>query len=786
MKGQAGSGNVFGELITNLQRSVYRDGWLRSLFGVFIAILFITIFESWFLGMLAFAFLFYIPVPSNLKNIRNPNFWLFGIIMIILLFSAFGAGLGLDMGGPIYAPWEWNTSAVIFLTIWIISMITGLGGDLRSRQSIGAVMIIISFVFFAMGPGGQAVGEATFGPWWPTVHEYGTMVFGPLGDALSSITNIFRDSFMMLTDPVGYATRLMNGTYASNPLGSTGALGIEITDLTLSPVYPEIPFYLTAMMANKGSFDAENVKVQFSVNFKGIEADDIGIKEEDITQYLDGEDNYETAKFIREYQEQFTFSSEGLGCDIIESKGLRGKYLPLRVNVTYNYQSDSEVNIEFMSQNEWERLAKENRLNQELVFIKSQYSSAPVMFPIGTPGIKNPILVGKGFHIGMRLESAKGEVSNGGYSIKSAEKVILEYPADLVLDDNGCSPKPSSGPLKKDGDGQTMVITWENMGHGAKVFYCVFKGLEKTKLSGPTKTYVIRAHADYVFETWKEKDMKIEFGGKCCSDDDCLAGQECVNGMCVAEGTSVAGDCDFEPSNKIQFEEMPKYHNEIRSALQKHSISNMDSSYAAEALVAAVINKESSWNPNTKTPEPNVNDYSFGLMQIRFDTAKDMGFPFKASDTAENYPCDPSKPDNLCYPALNIQYGTKYLAERRASAATLQCTISNYNAGSGCPMGTNSNNCKYVKSVMEYYYRYYFFYDYCGWWNKQGFGECTLGMGGCTGTSQCDQSVTYGPEDGTKKAPICRTDLKPHVCCPPEDVFDKDRCQSAYSEFKSQ
>ena len=131
---------------------------------------------------------------------------------------------------------------------------------------------------------------------------------------------------------------------------------------------------------------------------------------------------------------------------------------------------------------------------------------------------------------------------------------------------------------------------------------------------------------------------------------------------------------------------------------------------AAEALVAAVINKESSWNPNTKTSEPNVNDYSFGLMQIRFATAGDMGFPFKDSDTAENYPCDPSKPDNLCYPALNIQYGTKYLAQKRASASTLQCTVSNYNAGSGCPMGTNQNNCNYVKSVMEYYYRYYFCY----------------------------------------------------------------------------
>jgi len=524
----------------------YAKAGFKSLFGIFIAVAFGLIFESVFLAILAAAFLVFMPEihdkdePDKGKGLKIANKIFFIVLMLAVVIFAFSAssatwGLDLDFGGSI-APWTWNTSAIIFMGIWFVSFLVGAVSDLQSRQAVGVMMIIITFIFFAAGPGGQNVGTAFFGPWWPSVHEYGLQVFGPMGDALSAITKPISDGWMLLTDPVGYATRLMNGTYAYNPMGATGAYGIEITDITLSPVYPEQPFMLTALLKNSGAFNAEKVKVELFTSFEKLTLADLGIEE--TVQYLGGEENYEKTKFIKEYVEQFTFNSDGISCDIVESKKLREKYVPLRVNVTYGYQSDSEVDVEFISQNEWERLAQANRLSQELKFIKSQYSSAPVAFPIGTPGIKNPILVDKPFHFGLRLEPAQGKVSKGGSGIKSVEEVRLEYPSDFELDARGCAPKPYKGP-ESSSDGKANVITWSNFGFGSKVFYCYFRGLKPEKLTGPTKTYIVRAHANYTFEKWKEKDLKIEFGGRCCSKNECLGGQECVDGMCVEKGVVV-------------------------------------------------------------------------------------------------------------------------------------------------------------------------------------------------------------------------------------------------------
>lgn len=44
------------------------------------------------------------------------------------------------------------------------------------------------------------------------------------------------------------------------------------------------------------------------------------------------------------------------------------------------------------------------------------------------------------------------------------------------------------------------------------------------------------------------------------------------------------------------------------------------------AEVMAVVKKESRFNPNTKFHEKNVNDYSYGPMQVRLKTARGMGF----------------------------------------------------------------------------------------------------------------------------------------------------------------
>jgi hypothetical protein len=47
----------------------------------------------------------------------------------------------------------------------------------------------------------------------------------------------------------------------------------------------------------------------------------------------------------------------------------------------------------------------------------------------------------------------------------------------------------------------------------------------------------VNAHTYFQFQRWETKLTKIEFGGFCVSDADCLAGYECTNDVCVPKGS---------------------------------------------------------------------------------------------------------------------------------------------------------------------------------------------------------------------------------------------------------
>jgi len=67
------------------------------------------------------------------------------------------------------------------------------------------------------------------------------------------------------------------------------------------------------------------------------------------------------------------------------------------------------------------------------------------------------------------------------------------------------------------------------------------------------------------------------------------------------------------------------------------------------AIVYGVCEVESGWNPNAVRFEPHLGESSYGLMQVLYSTALNMGFSEK------------KKPDMLLKPRPNIHMGTKYL-----------------------------------------------------------------------------------------------------------------------------
>ena len=103
----------------------------------------------------------------------------------------------------------------------------------------------------------------------------------------------------------------------------------------------------------------------------------------------------------------------------------------------------------------------------------------------------------------------------------------------------------------------------------------------------------------------------------------------------------------------------------------------------APAIIAAVIEVESGGRANSTGTVGEI-----GLMQIKCDTAKQMGY---VGDCQKLY-----------NPDLNILYGAKYLAwQSKRYGGNLRMIFSAYNAGTA-----TSSNPTYVGKAMSAYQRY--------------------------------------------------------------------------------
>jgi len=103
------------------------------------------------------------------------------------------------------------------------------------------------------------------------------------------------------------------------------------------------------------------------------------------------------------------------------------------------------------------------------------------------------------------------------------------------------------------------------------------------------------------------------------------------------------------------------------------------------ALIKAVISQESAWVPMAYRAEPQINDASYGLMQVLLATAR---------ETARN-PALTSA--DLFVPEINIDIGSRYLAGR-LSRYGYPDGISAYNAG----RPISGNQLSYVEPVLAY------------------------------------------------------------------------------------
>ncbi len=559
------------------------ESLLRFFLGMMlIPWIFNDIFDSLILAGVAFAFFAVPPLPNESnKNIGQvlsrglsgatayyemAEKFIFGGIMIVVLIASGSLG---SFGGLASEGWQLTgTLKYTFIYFWLVCGVAGFFSPAKERPVTGAIMLVAATVIYGIGPGSQQIGSGLLGQWWPSVNEAFASITEPMANLMGSLGKTFSHGFLLLTNPVGYATQLMNGSYADNPGGQTGSFGVDINEFTITNIFPEQPYVVTAIMENKGASDAENVRISLQAKSgdkfatEGTSRTRTGITQTrdkmtiDISKLgfgdtCDNIDNENTMQFTADCIKYYTgrqtnkleklmvwqaaFQSKGINCDTIVGSSMRNKYIPIMATVTYDYDSSSRVEVEFMSKAEWERLAQAGQLDSRFRFIESQYTSAPVKFPIGTAGLKNPILEDQQFHISVMLDSAFDRDSE----IDDVREVSLTYPADWKL--KSCTPQGTEA-----SDSTTKTYRWKyyeegandkrKLSPGAKTFVCYFESLNKKPdaMGGaPSKTYVVTAHADYTFSRWKIRDTKIEFGGFCCDNNDCSDDQYCIGHACV-------------------------------------------------------------------------------------------------------------------------------------------------------------------------------------------------------------------------------------------------------------
>lgn len=112
-------------------------------------------------------------------------------------------------------------------------------------------------------------------------------------------------------------------------------------------------------------------------------------------------------------------------------------------------------------------------------------------------------------------------------------------------------------------------------------------------------------------------------------------------------------------------------------------------------LIRAFISVESNWNPSASRHEPQINDTSWGLMQVLLTTGRRIsGNPSLTSK-------------QLIQPTVNILIGTKFLRELiNRYKGNLEEVIAAYNAGSAIRSKLNPSkfiNQSYVDKVMRAY-----------------------------------------------------------------------------------
>ncbi|MCD6591321.1 MAG: hypothetical protein J7K72_05105 [Candidatus Aenigmarchaeota archaeon] len=512
---------------------------VRVLLAVFIAVFIFGlkqgtgIFQAPQLGWLTLAFFFVFPVATEKNNviralgkIASPtaeSYEMIDKLIFIAIMLLFAIVYGFSFVGGFFK----GTAGIVFGAVWILGLVAGLTTPAETRPWMGVLILTIGFVIFGMGVGQQSVGVAIFGQWWPTIHNSVAEVIKPIGDLFFQFQKTFGQTWLLFTNPMGFAQQITEGKHIGDEISPAGAYGLEIRKISIPSVYVDEDFMIEIELENKGMYDAELQSVKLVTTFPLInfkfqdkelsltESDDPILKKE-LFHVASAESPVyiyslpiEKKTIIKRQDIVPLFIFGIVSCEDIKKSEWRDffgghkhtvkeKYIPMLFLIEYNYKSESSLSIDFISKDEWDRLSKENKLTRKQV--QSVLSTSPANLNLGT--MDQPLREDFPFFIGFNLTSAEGPRSR----IRNPN-VRIEIPHDLTRAKNiQCT--NLKGTRQPFSTGRTEIFL------GSQGF-CRFQGMPDVLKGVPKKTYIINASAEYTFVRWERKDTLFNFRDTC-------------------------------------------------------------------------------------------------------------------------------------------------------------------------------------------------------------------------------------------------------------------------------
>lgn len=558
-----------------------------------------------------------ISIVAGGKQSKNADTQIFDAGFVIFMFVVFVINI------IVFEPWNWNFSAIIFAAIWLFTFLNGIFGGKEMKQTFGVVIIVIAFLIYTFGIGSDQVGAAAFGNWWPPVKEFGKQVFDPIKDAALTMYKSFKDSMQLLLCPTCVARDVLQGVYA-NPTGKgkVGAFGVEFEDLSVpdGSIALARPFNINLGIKNVGAKEAKDVKVRLRIGGENVNSFRTGtdfdkptkdnpnpplhkisfpLPQEDAKQLpVNGQitcvnlpnlrdvvqpiGNLETIgrKIASGVEYVSTIGTDKTSQSASDYK-FNTSFVNIRAEAEYKYSIDSQLQLEFISKTERERLLKEKTLERKKV--RSQMTTSPVALSLFVD-IDQPIEEKTNFFLGVEATAQEPDGEASGVVVE------IKLPKDFVGDISkagdsagggfgitGAIKKPSAPKDQERLDWYEIdlgknTLKWHvagnlrqenNINQTKRLFLDFPQG--RIDLKGiPTKNFVVTAKADdFTFTKWKETTVSYSFGGYCCKelkiDGQCRTGTHCEKtteelGNCVVDGqgsTSILTEDQTLPGGKF-------------------------------------------------------------------------------------------------------------------------------------------------------------------------------------------------------------------------------------------